>query len=109
MGDSLKGEDEGKNYFIEEFLAETVKSGNETNCEDSREDNNEDELKRCDEQVTESQKKNLVTRTVGVRVVASHFSNPLARLAWWQYQHRCKALTKASLLRLKIWEQESTS
>ena len=52
-------------------MAETVKSGNESDCEDSCEDN-EDELKGGDEKVAESQKENLVARTVGV-LGSAHF------------------------------------
>lgn len=57
--------------MVEKFLAETVKSGNESDCEDSSEDD-EDKLEGCDEEVAESQKENLVARTVGV-LVSAHF------------------------------------
>lgn len=60
--------------MVEEFLAETVKSGNESDCEDSSEDD-EDKLEGCDEEVTKGEEENLVARTVGV-LVSAHFQNP---------------------------------
>lgn len=57
--------------MVEEFLAETVKSGNESHYEDSSEDD-EDKLEGCDEEVTKGEEENLVARTVGV-LVSAHF------------------------------------
>lgn len=58
--------------MVEEFLAETVKRGNESHYEDSSEDD-EDKLEGCDEEVMKGEEENLVTRAVGVVFASSHF------------------------------------